>query len=147
MSDKFLDTNILIYAHDVDAGDRHWRAKAVVKSLWETAGGMLSAQVLSEFYVHVTRKIPSPLEPARARSIIEPYLSWKVQILGPESVLAASELQQRHRISYWDALIVHAAVSGGASILYSEDLSDGQMIEGVRIVNPLLTNGVQETDP
>ncbi len=147
MSDKFLDTNILIYAHDVDAGDRHWRAKAVVKSLWETAGGMLSTQVLSEFYVNVTRKIPSPLEPAQARSIIEPYLSWKVQTLGPESVLAASELQQRHRISYWDALIVHAAASGGASILYSEDLSDGQMIEGVRIVNPLLTNGVQDTDP
>lgn len=59
MSDRFLDTNILIYAHDADAGDRHWRAKAVVKTLWESGQGMLSTQVLSEFYVNVTRKIPS----------------------------------------------------------------------------------------
>lgn len=144
MSNSFLDTNILIYAHDVDAGDRHWQAKAVVRALWETGTGMLSTQVLSEFYVNVTRKIPSPLPPARARAIIEPYLSWKIQTLGPESVLAASEIQQRHRISYWDALIVHAAAIGGASRLYSEDLNDGQMIEGVQVVNPLLAKGVHE---
>lgn len=71
MSDSFLDTNILIYAHDVDAGDRHWRAKETVRELWETRQGMLSTQVLHEFYINVTRKIPSPLEPAQARAVIE----------------------------------------------------------------------------
>lgn len=146
MSGRFLDTNILIYAHDVDAGDRHWRAKTLVRELWESGCGMLSTQVLSEFYVNVTRKIPSPLEPAQARSIIEPYLSWKVHTLGPESVLAASEIQQRCRISYWDALIVHAAASSGATVLYSEDLNDGQMLEGVRVINPLKADAVHEID-
>lgn len=147
MSGSFVDTNILFYAHDIDAGDRHWRARSLVKGLWENGQGMLSTQVLSEFYVNITRKIPNPLEPAHARAIIEPYLSWTVETLGPHSVLAASEVQQRHRISYWDALIVHAASAGGASLLYSEDLNDGQMIEGVKVVNPLLNNGAHEVDP
>lgn len=144
MSARFVDTNILIYAHDVDADDRHWRARKLVGELWESGLGMLSTQVLSEFYVNVTRKIPSPLDPATARALIEPYLSWRVQIPGPESVLMASEIQQRHRISYWDALIIHAAASGGAAVLYSEDLNAGQIIEGVAIVNPLIDPAVHD---
>lgn len=141
----FVDTNILIYAHDVDADDRHWRAKQVVGELWQSGLGMLSTQVLNEFYVNVTQKIPSPIDPARARAVIEPYLSWTIQTLGPESVLAASDIQQRYRISYWDALIVHAASKGGVSVLYSEDLNAGQVMEGVRIVNPLIEPGIHET--
>lgn len=144
MSGKFVDTNILIYAHDIDAGDRHWRAKELVKALWDSGEGMLSTQVLSEFYVNVTQKIPSPMDPARARAVLESYLSWNVQTLGPDSVLIASEVQQRYRISYWDALIVHAASKGGASMLYSEDFNPGQVMEGVEIVNPLLDSGVHE---
>ena len=145
MSARFVDTNILIYAHDVDADDRHWRARQLVSELWESGLGMLSTQVLSEFYVNVTKKIPSPLDPATARALIEPYLSWQVQTLGPESVLMASEIQQRHRISYWDALIIHAAASGGAAVLYSEDLNAGQIIEGVEVVNPLIDSGVHDS--
>ena len=145
MSARFVDTNILIYAHDVDADDRHWRARQLVSELWESGLGMLSTQVLSEFYVNVTRKIPSPLDPATARALIEPYLSWQVQTLGPESVLMASEIQQRHRISYWDALIIYAAASGGAAVLYSEDLNVGQIIEGVEVVNPLIDTGVHDS--
>lgn len=140
----FLDTNILIYAHDVEAGDRHRRAKEVVRALWDAGTGMISTQVLNEFYVNVTQKIPSPMDPARARAVIEVYLSWNVQTLGPDSVLAASEVQQRYRISYWDALIVHAASKGGASVLYTEDLNAGQVMEGVRIVNPLLGSTVHD---
>src|SRR5699024_7923779 len=147
MNASFVDTNILIYAHDVDAGDRHWRARKLIADLWESGSGMLSTQVLNEFYVNVTRKIPTPLDPATARSLIEPYLSWQVCTPGPESVLIASEIAQRHRISYWDALIIHAASSGGASVLYSEDLNAGQIIEGIRIINPLDTSRVQEAEP
>jgi len=146
MSARFVDTNILIYAHDVDAGDRHWRARKLVSELWESGFGMLSTQVLSEFYVNVTRKISTPLDPATARALIEPYLSWQVQTPGPGSVLLASEIQQRHRISYWDALIIHAAVSGGATVLYSEDLNAGQIIEGVEVINPLIDSGVHDKD-
>ena len=144
MSGKFLDTNILIYAHDIDAGDRHWRAKELVKALWDSGEGMLSTQVLNEFYVNVTQKIPSPMDPVRARAVLETYLSWNVQTLDPQSALIASEVQQRYRISYWDALIVYAASKGGASILYSEDLNTGQVMEGVHIVNPLLDAGVHD---
>jgi len=147
MSARFVDTNILIYAHDVDAGDRHWRAKTVVSELWESGLGMLSTQVLHEFYVNITRKIPAPLAPAAARALIEPYLSWQVQALGPDSVLIASEIQQRYRISFWDALIIHAAACGGASVLYSDDLNAGQVMEGVKIVNPLVDPGVDEVGP
>ena len=145
MSARFVDTNILIYAHDVDADDRHWRARQLVSELWESGLGMLSTQVLSEFYVNVTRKIPSPLDPPTTRALIEPYLSWQVQTLGHESVLMASEIQQRQRISYWDALIIHAAASGGAAVLYSEDLNAGQIIEGVEVVNPLIDTGVHDS--
>lgn len=147
MSDRaleFVDTNILICAHDVDAGDRHWRAKEVVRALWDSGAGMISTQVLNEFYVNATQRIPSPMEPPRARAVIEAYLSWHVQTPGPESVLAASEIQQRYRISYWDALIVHAASRGGASVLFTEDLNAGQVIEGVQIVNPLLDSAVHD---
>ncbi|MGB0514624.1 MAG: PIN domain-containing protein [Wenzhouxiangellaceae bacterium] len=97
---------------------------------------LVGTQVLNEFYVNVTRKISTPIGASQAREVLEPYISWKVQIPGPESVLTASEIQQRHRISYWDALILYAASRGGASVLYSEDLNSGQVIEGVRIVNP-----------
>ena len=76
--------------------------------------------------------------------MIEPYLSWQVPTLGPESVLMASEIQQRHRISYWDALVILAAASGGAAVLYSEDLNAGQIIEGVEVVNPLIDSGVHD---
>lgn len=147
MSARFVDTNILIYAHDVDAGDRHWRARNVVSELWESGLGMVSTQVLHEFYVNITRKIPSPVAPATARALIEPYLSWQVQELGPGSVLVASEIQQRYRISFWDALIIHAAARGGAVELYSEDLNAGQIMEGVRIVNPLVDPGIHESSP
>lgn len=144
MSAKFVDTNILIYAHDIDAGDRHWRAIELVKALWDSGEGMLSTQVLNEFYVNVTQKIPSPMDPVPARAVLETYLSWDVQTLGPESVLIASELQQRYRISYWDALIVYAASKGGASVLYSEDFNTGQVMEGVQVVNPLVDSAVHE---
>lgn len=135
--DSFVDTNILVYAHDLDAGDRHRRSRELVEALWESGEGMLSLQVLQEFYVTVTRKIPSPLPPARARALIEPYLTWHVEILPREAVLRASEIQERHKLSFRDAMIITAAEEAGAERLYTENLNDGQLVEGIRIVNPL----------
>lgn len=135
--DSFVDTNILVYAHDLDAGDRHRRSRELVEALWESGEGMLSLQVLQEFYVTVTRKIPSPLPPARARALIEPYLTWHVETLPREAVLRASEIQERHKLSFRDAMIITAAEEAGAERLYTADLNDGQLVEGIRIVNPL----------
>ncbi len=134
----FVDTNILVYAHDRDAGGRHERAYRVMAELWQSGAGTLSTQVLQEFYVTVTRKIPSPLSPARARALIEPYTSWHVETAEPADVLRASEIRERHQLSFWDALIIAIADKAGANVLYSEDLNNGQSIEGLTIVNPLI---------
>jgi len=132
----FVDTNVLVYAHDTEAGDRHHRAADIVAELWGTRAGLLSVQVLQEFYVNVTRKIPEPLPTATARAVVRNYTLWQTESILPEDVPRASEIEEENRISFWDALIVTAAVKGGASRILSEDLNPGQVIAGVRIENP-----------
>lgn len=137
MTEKvFVDTNILIYAHDLDAGPRHEVARAVVEDLWQRGTGVLSLQVLQEFYVIVTRKIPKPLTRPQARRLVETYAAWEVVCPGPADILRASEIEDRYRLSFWDALIVATAAKAGAQRLLTEDLSSGQLIEGVLIENP-----------
>ena len=134
----FVDTNVLIYAHDLDAGLKHDRAALLVADLWEKENGIISGQVLQEFYVNVTRKIPRPLTPAVARGIIRNYLAWQVEPNEPSAVLLASEIAERNLLSFWDALIVASAARAGADRILSEDLNHGQVIEGIRIENPFL---------
>lgn len=140
----FVDTNVLIYAHDLDAGSKHTIAAAILKDLWSTRLGMLSTQVLQEFYVNVSRKIPSPLSPAIAREIVRSYCAWPVQVLEPEMILRASEIEERHRLSFWDALIVTAALAGHAGKILSEDLQSGKMIDGILIENPFAVSPASE---
>lgn len=140
----FVDTNVLIYAYDLDAGPKRAVAAAILKELWSTRLGLLSTQVLQEFYVNVTRKIPSRLAPAVAREIISAYCAWPVQILEPEMILRASEIEERHQLSFWDALIVTAALAGHAAKILSEDLQPGKTIEGVLIENPFAVSPVSE---
>ena len=137
MSDRvFVDTNVLIYAHDAMAGRKHAVARETVRGLWSSRNGALSTQVLQELYVNVTRKIPSPLSRSLAREIVETYGVWHLENIGLAHVLRASELEERHRLSFWDALIVAAAQAAGASRILSEDLSDGHRIAGITIENP-----------
>lgn len=137
MSDKiFVDTNILVYAHDMDTGDRHARASAIIESLWEAETGVTSTQVLQEFYVTVTRKIKYPLKPAQTREIILNYLSWPIQVNDPEMTIRASEIGEKHNLSFWDALIIAAALQLQAKKIITEDLNPGQIIEGILIENP-----------
>jgi len=141
MSERvFVDTNILVYAHDLDAGDKRTVAARRVKELWAGKQGLISTQVLQELYVNVTRKIPSPLSPAAARDIVRSYCVWQVEVLGPEMVLQASELAERHRVSFWDGLILTAALQGRATRILSEDLNPGQVIEGVLVENPFASS-------
>jgi predicted nucleic acid-binding protein len=140
MKDKtFIDTNILVYAHDIDAGERHDLAKEILFQLWETRLGILSTQVLEEFYVTLTRKIPKPIKRPAARRIVKRYFSWEVIINNPNIILQASEIEEGYKISFWDALIVSAAYSGNASVILTEDLNPGQHVEGILIKNPFIS--------
>jgi predicted nucleic acid-binding protein len=134
----FVDTNILMYAHDTAAGEKHERARALVEELWRDRTGVVSTQVLQELVVNLRRKAAKPLDAAAAREVVVDYLAWQVVVNTGESILHALDLEQRHRISFWDALIVHAADVSGASVLYSEDLSDGQRYGAVAVVNPFI---------
>jgi predicted nucleic acid-binding protein len=136
MTDRvFVDTNVLIYAHDLDAGLKHDRAALIVADLWEKENGIISVQVLQEFYVNVTRKIARPLTPAAARGVIRNYLAWQVEMNEPSAVLLAAEIAERNLLSFWDALIVASAARAGADRILSEDLNHGQVIEGISIEN------------
>lgn len=132
----FVDTNILIYAHDRSAGRKHERARRVIEELWASGQGVLSTQVLQELCVNLRRRLAKPLPADEVRRLIEDYLSWEVVVNTPQSILAALEFETRYKISYWDALVLQAAESCGAAIVYSEDLSHDQSYAGVKVVNP-----------
>jgi predicted nucleic acid-binding protein len=139
MSDKaFVDTNVLIYAYDLDAGEKRTIASDLLRRLWSDGTGALSTQVMQEFYVNATTKIAKPVTPAKARAVISRYAVWKVVMITPDSIIRASEIQERNRLSFWDAMIVTAAADAGATILYTEDLNHGQSIEGVHVLNPFV---------
>ena len=138
MSDRyFVDTNILMYAHDKAAGEKHERAKTLVEELWRERKGVVSTQVLQELVVNLRRKATRTLDAKTTREIVADYLTWQVVVNGGESILEALDLEARFQISFWDALVVQAAQVSGAEILYSEDLSDGQTYGTVRVINPL----------
>ncbi len=139
MPDKyFVDTNILLYAHDRSAGVKHERARGVVERLWTSREGVLSTQVLQELCINLRRKISRPLPAEEIRRIIQDYLSWEVVVNSPSSVLHALDIELRYQISFWDALVLQAAESSGAAVLYSEDLATGQRYGAIQVVNPLL---------
>jgi predicted nucleic acid-binding protein len=136
MSDKiFVDTNVLIYAHDVDATIKHAAAKSVLQELWTERSGVLSMQVLQEFYVNVTRKITRPISRASARLIVSSYSTWCIESV-PADIATAFRIEDEARIGFWDALIVASALKSGATQILSEDLNPGQVIAGIRIVSP-----------
>ena len=143
MKDKcFVDTNILVYAHDLAAGVKHQHAQKLIEELWDTRLGVLSTQVLQELCVSLQRKTAHPPTPKVVRALIEDYLTWEVVTNTGASVLEGLNMAERYRLSFWDALIIHAAESAGVSILLTEDLSDGQRFGSVRVVNPFLNPGV-----
>jgi predicted nucleic acid-binding protein len=132
----FIDTNVLVYAHDTDAGDKHTRAKTLLAGLWDSRDGCLSTQVLQEFYAVVTRKFkPAMLRP-KARAIVAAYGEWCEVATEPQLIVAASRLEEEHTLSFWDALIVQAALRAGAERLISEDLQDGRRFGALTIENP-----------
>lgn len=134
----FVDSNVLIYAHDLDAGSKQARASDRLRELWQSGSGRLSTQVLQEFYVNVCHKIKRPLARSVAREVIRNYGLWVESPLTPATLIRASEISEAWKLAFWDAMIVAAAEQDAADQLLSEDLNHGQVIVGVRVVNPFL---------
>jgi predicted nucleic acid-binding protein len=132
----FVDTNVLVYAHDASEKVKQPQARAALEALWASGDGVLSTQVLQEFYAVVTGRQRIAMRPAEAREIVALYSTWPIVTLDPVIILAATRLHEDRSISLWDALILEAARVAGATRVLSEDLADVQEIDGVRIVDP-----------
>jgi predicted nucleic acid-binding protein len=133
---QFVDTNILVYAYDSTSIEKNKIASQLLLTIWENRNGCLSIQVLQEFYICITRKVSVPVDNATASEIIRDLAVWKVHSPEANDILAAIELQQQCQISFWDAMMVWSAVAMGCKVIWSEDLNDGQIVQGVKIQNP-----------
>jgi predicted nucleic acid-binding protein len=138
MSDRFfVDTNLLVYAYDQATGGKHNLVVKLFRDLLAAGTGVLSTQVLQELAVSLRRKVAAPLSSSEVRKILsELQQDWEIFVNAPETILDALEIEERFRISFWDALILSAAQTSSATILYSEDLNHGQRYGDVRVVNP-----------
>jgi predicted nucleic acid-binding protein len=132
----FVDTNVLLYAHDRREPRKRQIAAPIVAALVRTGAGALSTQVLQELCVNAMRKLDPAPSPSEVRELVRDYATWHVETIGVAKILRACELSERYRISFWDGLIIAAAVAAGAEKILSEDLQAGQVIDGVRIENP-----------
>jgi len=132
----FVDTNVLAYAHDASDPVKQRIAAQLLASLWDHRNGVLSTQVLQEFYVVVTRKFQPPISAAVARGLVASYGRWRLVVVDLPIILQATLLAERRRLSFWDALILAAAEAAGARRLVSEDLQAGLRFGGVRVENP-----------
>lgn len=135
----FVDTNILVYAHDSGSPARQRIAQDVLRQLWDNRSGALSTQVLQEFYAVATRKLKPPMPRSGARRIVAAYSVWCTADTDPLLIVSASRLEEEHSLAFFDALIIEAALRSGASVLLSEDLQDGRRFAELAIRNPFST--------
>ena len=135
----FVDTNVLVYSFDRREPEKLVRAREWLDHLWSARAGRISFQVLQEFYVTVTRKLEPGLDPETARKVVRSLWAWQPMTTDEQTFVAAWGIQDRFKLSWWDALIVAAAHVGGCRYLLTEDLQDGQEMAGVRVVNPFLS--------
>lgn len=140
MADKtFVDTNILVYAHDSEAGSKRTLSAHLLERLWADHKGVVSLQVLQEFYVTLTQKISKPISVKLALDLVRQYGAWETAEVDVENLIEAVHLQQKYKFAFWDALIIQAALSSNCRVLLSEDMSHGQRVEGLLIQNPFRT--------
>ncbi len=135
----FVDSNVLLYAHDASETEKQPIARALLEDLWSNRSGVVSTQVLQEFYVVATRKFGPPMRRSEAREIVALYATWPVVKIDVGLILDAAALEERLQLSFWDALIIEAARRAGAMRLASEDLQGGRRIAGIAIENPFGT--------
>jgi predicted nucleic acid-binding protein len=135
---EFVDANVLVFAFDTSAGAKQATAERLITRLWKTGTGCLSVQVLQEFYATATKKVAKPLTLDAAAERIREYAAWRVFAPTADDVVAAIGVQREARIGFWDAMVVHAAAEIGCSVIWTEDLNDGQTLRGVRVRNPFV---------
>lgn len=141
MADRvFVDTNVLVYAWDSTEPEKQKKALAWMTHLWKARTGRLSYQVLTEFYITVTQKLDPGMEPERARRNVSLFFPWHPVQTDARVIETAWHVQDRYRLSWWDALIVSAARTAGCRYLLTEDLRSGEEILEIKIVNPFLVN-------
>jgi predicted nucleic acid-binding protein len=132
----FLDTNILVYAFDRSAGQKLTIASQVVENCWQNNNGCLSIQVLQEFYVVVTRKLPTPIPLPAARQLVEDLSLWQLHTPYTSDIIQGIDIHHQYKISFWDAMIIQSAMRMGCDLIVSEDLQHNQTFGSLRIVNP-----------
>ncbi len=137
----FLDTNILVYAYDRTAGEKHTTSAQLLSDCWQYENGCLSIQVLQELFVCLTQKIQSPIDNQSARQIIADLAHWRLHSPEAGDLLKAIDLQRDHWLSFWDAMIVQSAQKLGCQVLVSEDLNHNQVYDTVQVANPFLQAG------
>ena len=137
----FVDTNVLVYAHDSSDAHRRPVAQRLLDELWRSRRGALSTQVLQEFYNAATRKFDPPMRRSTARALVGAYAEWLVIEIDVALIVSASELEENQKLSFWDAMIVEAARRAGADRIVTEDLQSGRRIGGVLVVNPFAAPG------
>lgn len=133
---SFVDTNVLVYAYDATAGAKRVAALDIVRELWESWRGCVSVQVLQELFVTLTRKVEQPVDAREARAVVSDLARWTLHAPDGDDILAAIDLHERHRLSFWDAMILQSAVVLGCARVFSEDLSHGRRYDGVEVVDP-----------
>jgi len=138
MSGEFCDTNVLVYAYDRSAKDKRREAMRLVDRLWDSGTGVLSIQVLQEMFVSLTRKVSHPLSVPDARSVVADMATWRVIEPTRQDVLTAIDVAARWQISFWDAMVIAAAIKAETSVLWSEDLNAGQTYDGLVVRNPFV---------
>jgi predicted nucleic acid-binding protein len=133
---EFVDANVLVYAFDSSAGRKRELAAHLLERLWESESGRLSVQVLQEFFVTITRKVASPLTTAEAEDRVRELAAWSVFAPTADDVLHAIAVARKMKVSFWDAMILHAAAESGCDVCWSEDLNAGQCWRDVQIRDP-----------
>ena len=133
---SFLDTNLLVNTDDQGQRKKQQAALAILERCRRASSGVVSTQILQEYFVTATRKLGVPVEIARRK--VELFARFDLFLIGIEDVLAAIDLHRLHGFSLWDALVVRAASRAGCTVLFSEDLQHGRRIDGLEIVNPFL---------
>jgi predicted nucleic acid-binding protein len=132
----FVDTSVLVAAHDLDGGERRAIAEHVLRALWQDETGVISAQVLQEFYTALTIGHASPVPRRAARDLMQAYSVWPVVTLDAGDLLGASDTEERYRLPFRDAMIVTAARKSGASLLVADGIEPFRPITGLDVKNP-----------
>jgi predicted nucleic acid-binding protein len=132
----FVDTDILVYSHDTHDEVKHRTSEQLLIQLWTSGLGILSTQVLQEFYNVSTRKLQPPMSPPEARQVVHDYSDWCAVDTDPLLIISASRLSEQHSINFWDALIVEAALRAGAEQLITEDLQHSRRFGKLTVRNP-----------